>query len=105
MPPPRVRPPTPIGATRPPMTARFCAWSVVYTRFQVLPGPTATVFLSLETVIPFRLAKETVMPPSMFDAPWNAAWPPLFIAKGHVVNRDSKITTDTASLSGALKIQ
>src|SRR5215468_9563607 len=105
MPPPVVRPPTPIGATRPPITAKLYGASAVYTAFQVLPGPTATVFLSLETVIVFKAARETVMPPSMLEAPWNAAWPPLLTAKGQLVNRESKITTATAFLSGALKMQ
>ena len=105
MPPPVVKPPVPIGATRPPMTAKLYGASAEYTSFQVLPGPTATVDLSLETLIWLIAARETVMPPSMLDAPANAAWPPLLTAKGQLVNLESRITTETAVGLGALKIQ
>jgi hypothetical protein len=41
------------------------------------------------------LARLMVMPSSMLDAFWNAAWPPLLTAKGHSVRRDSSSATAT----------
>lgn len=36
------------------------------------------------------------MPFSMFEAPVNAEWPPLFAANGHCVRRDSSTSVETS---------
>ena len=52
-------------------------------------------------VIPLSPARSMVMPPAIFDAPANAAWPPDLTAKGQLVLREMR-TADATSceLSG-----
>ena len=71
--PPKVRPPTPIAATRPPITVRSSGSRAEYTSNQVFPGPIDAIFLFKDRLISFIFAKLIVMPPWMFDAPAKAA--------------------------------
>ena len=57
--------------------------------------------LSDDRVMLFIFSNETVIPPGMLEAPANAAWPPLFTANGHCVNRERSTTIETcAALEG-----
>jgi len=90
---------------RPPTTPRSNFWRAVYTSTQRFPGPTSAVFLSAETSTFLKFSIETVIPPSIFEAPLKAAWPPPFTAKGHCVKRDNRTREDTSMVDVGLKTQ
>lgn len=52
----------------------------------------------------FIFSKLMVIPPSIFDPPGTAEWPPLFAAKGHCVNREMSIEVETSLAFSGLKI-
>ena len=62
-------------------------------------------FLSSEISILFISSNEIVIPPSMLDAPGNAACPPLFAANGHCVIREISTALETARALAGLKMQ
>ena len=60
--PPRVKPPTPTWAARPPTTVKFMASSLEYTSRHLAPGPMRVLAWSCETTIWLSLAKSMVIP-------------------------------------------
>ena len=56
----------------------------------------SAVFLSFETLTCLKFSIETVIPPSMLEAPPKAAWPPPLTAKGHCVSRDNSTNEETS---------
>jgi len=52
-------------------------------------------FLSADGVTALKFSRETVIPPSIEEAPAKAAWPPDLMAKGHWVRRDMSTWTET----------
>ena len=48
---PRVSPATPVGDTRPPVTASPCAWVAASSSFQVSPAPARTVRAARSTSV------------------------------------------------------
>ena len=71
--PPVVNPPVPTLWTLPPITATSYSCANAYTSPQTFPGSMERIFLSSEISIFFISSKEIVIPPSMLDAPGNAA--------------------------------
>jgi hypothetical protein len=61
------------GLTLPPTTPRPDFSSLLYTSTHKFPGPTLAYLLSFETATVSNLFIETVIPPSMLDAPAKAA--------------------------------
>lgn len=61
--------------------------------------------LSAEGVMALKFSRETVMPPSIEDAPANAACPPDLIANGHCVSREMSTCAETCSGLAGLKMQ
>jgi hypothetical protein len=45
-----------------------------------------------------------VIPPSMFEPPGTAEWPPLRAANGHCVNREIRIVVETSRAFSGLTI-
>src|SRR4051794_20992341 len=92
--PPRVSPPTPTPASLPPTTDTPNGSNTVYTSYQVLPGPIATVLLSSLNSTMLSLAILISIPFWMLEVPASAACPPDLTTKGHCVNLDIWITVE-----------
>lgn len=99
--PPRDKPPTPIAASRPPITEMPCWSRCEYTSLHVFPLPTKTLVLFPFNITLLICLRFTSIPPSMLEAPANVECPPPLTTNGHCVRRETAMTEATKAVEVA----